>query len=1615
MFVSKINNIPTARTIGFGSLDHKTNSVGREKEIFNYPYDYENETCELQIFRVKVNDKYNLQIDESSAKTIQLTPEGVEIDVAELLNLDKNEGYVYKVIRRNKQTGEVTEVADTGVKVKIQDGEGVFRVNNYKDWDETVKGFGFHKDGFADPVSNYTHTYVSRSGTTPKIQGAAYQGIPDMMKPGMSYAGYYAKNTGELVFDKDYQKKMENTIRTASNMYGGGIAACESMIEYLHKNGYKKFSLTPLINGDNLTSHGYQAENNFAPAPARGNIENFGSFIRKMYTNGMTYVYDATFTSEGLDGNHFQHVLRHGTNSQYYRWFKMNGLKDSSLGLGIIPNNKEAVRHRIVNSPFIYHQDEKGIITKEINPEYNPNMEIYPQIFDGLTEATRAEINSQLDKKIEQYKNLKSGNELSVNTHDDTVSTYTMAIDDIKYYDRNVEILNEINKKTGKNIRMDSAEGTMILCNFPNFRFDKKTEGGFVTWDANTDLVKLNYHISGYDEKINQSIKDRAQRYHEQELFDRGTKEVQDMAIQAGRYITKKVNAIQNIYTAQTLGTVKTLDGINKLIESGKLPQEASVDSEKLNNILNGQYMLEPKGILDKDSVTIKALMDLPLEALEVNKNTSGVLGTSYFTNRATTDETIGMTRFELYKAKNPHLVQEYAKVYNRVDSLYTNELKDFAEAVMKKVDETSNEKIFDSNGDYTEYGEYVMELMGQDIAKYGFLKSLTGNRLETKLLPTGEITYNYNEGDKSLRQITSLKALDIRGSNPEEEALNLELKMERGLKRLSNDDISYVAESISKRIKGTDTNSFRLAEAMVKDSGLGVEFRLDAFKDVMDSDSARNRDTDYDDIWNDVIKFGKLFVQKGVKPYNPHAAITAEFTDVADMFRETYGPNSEPYAGGTDIGGKRFNGEPDAYAKLFNEMGITESALSLFFTDLLKIASPEFEAGRDISENHDSFKEKLDLLIQTRSIDYIRNLYTFMGTHDKPRLLHGLSVDMSLFDSPLVHDFPHGKADFYKYHAHRLDVIRVMSAAASQNEVPIELRLNADNNAYFGGISSRAVAQSKLLMDTLDEFVKDKNNEEDIKLIKSALVDLANGIYLENRTPDGLSRINIKELQTLESALNELLNLASSHGLSLSDSERKALIDEIISKVNETDLSDYLVHGDTSWSGPNEQIGAKNREYVRDILGTESQNAHMYVVQLARLMRDSYSKTKNPSLQAAINSAAKDFVNKYNKDTVNSATREEKKKVEYRDAMKMNGYAARDIKTAMSIAIKQAEFKSGKKIANKEELTEKTFKYATEPAVQKAATLMAFLKGLPGIPTMYAGDEMGMTGWEEKSKNIYLQNRNALPWSDLEKGSTISEYRKKVMEMMNGTLADRSKPEYSPLNIGTPYSLDVIADSKNRDEINLRIAEINKELSTLSEDSKTRQSLLDERRTLSKHLAKVAYMSHTANGDAAITIFDASGINHSNRFDYFKDLGIEDPAKRKKFFEDNNIESIDSENRYVPIRPKSELDYILLGSAVSLPVGMIFMTANSKDKNIYEVADINGKRAIVKKGGGKIILDGKTAKDGVMVLKKVIKKIGFRGKNNNQFYNEKFNIVSNPYKQKELTETGKNLSLVSK
>ena len=433
-----------------------------------------------------------------------------------------------------------------------------------------------------------------------------------------------------------------------------------------------------------------------------------------------------------------------------------------------------------------------------------------------------------------------------------------------------------------------------------------------------------------------------------------------------------------------------------------------------------------------------------------------------------------------------------------------------------------------------------------------------------------------------------------------------------------------------------------------------------------------------------------------------------------------------------------------------------------------------------------------------------------------------------------------------------------------------------------------------------------------------------------------------------------------------------------------------------------------------------------LYTIQLARLLKDAYKETKlYPNLESSINEALKVFAETYNRHAVETSRGEFKRIEDPVTGMKKNGYAARDLKVSLTMAVKQAEFKSGKPIENKQAIIDAAYKSATEAAVVKASMIMEFLKGLPGIPTMYSGDELGMTGYEEKAKNVYLQNRNALPWTETEGESDIAKYRRTVMSTMNGALKDRSNPELAPLNNGTPYALEVKAHNFTRSEATARLGEIGKRINQINEQLKNNKTdkvliaelkkLEDERSLLSKDFAKIAYMMHSANGDMTVTLFNAGDVDFSNRCNYFEKYGLDTEEKRKKFFEENNIETINPDNKYIPILPKSEVDAIMLGAGIAIPVGTVFTNANARDKAEYVVKEIGGKLGIVKKDGGKIVMDGKTSKNGVMILKH-IKNVIFKGAPKKKvYYNAQYNFVSNPYKQPEQTIEGEKLSILAK
>jgi len=1612
VFIDKINGVKS--NLGFKSIGYEVNKVGETVRKINYSYDYSDgdnkETCEIEIFRVKKLDNLNYKIDKNKIATIPLKPEGTSFNISELTNLDKDETFVYQIVRKDKNGNEIWRGADSGMKMyEIGNGEYGFRTTydrryrdiHYKPIDDNgnpkviynekgeqikdpTKGYQIDELGGHDGKS-WDYTLVTQNGTTPLIQGAGYLAIPDTFRPGWRRRGFNEKNAGEIYFDADYQKKMEGMVKTQTNMYGGSMAGIESALPELKKIGVTRLFTTPIANGDNRTSHGYYGKNNMQPPENMGTSEDYDTLMMKELQHGIDHVYDITLTSEGIESIHANYARRWGEQAQTRRWFKFSGDK---VNYGVLPREAKNVRHRLINAPFKYEVQSDGTYKKVTNDNYNPNKETLLQIYDA-SQVTDEQL--KLDKEIDAYRELNAGKNLSITTTEDTVTSYVFEINPNEYA-KNVNKINTL-IKDGKKMELNSPDGTMIASNMSNFGITKTSEG-YVAWDDNPDLIKINYGISAYDESELQAIPNLTQRQHERDLRIRASMETRDLKMQIGTYWAEKTRNAHLMYVASVIKDAKSAEKINKLVDEGKLPETFRTTQEVVDNILNGEYKLAPKGQLSGDDATVKALMQLPLDALEFGDNIVGILSTSYFSNRATTEDTIGMSRFELMKQGNPHLIDTYEKVYNKVNDMYNNELKEFAQDVIEKVNKSSNTPLIDSDGNYTEFGEYVIERVGRDIAKYALLKSLAGDAVKTKNYPDGRLMYDV----EGIKNATTLKALGINANNPTEEAEVLQKKMLKGLRNLEEKDVDVVAKSITSRIQNFDTNTFRLAEGLYNTSGHGLGFRIDALKDNVDMDSVRNRVTHIDDAWSALIAFCKEFVQ-GIKKVNDHTYFVAEMTDVADVFKATYGgPDAVPYNGTTNVRGTKFNGEPDAMAKFYIETGITsEAAYSYFFTELLTNFSYDFERGTNHCDTYDKFKEKFDLLINTRSADFMKNLYTFIGNHDKTRAIQGLAIDNTLFQSTLMYS-----NDGFDYnHTQREKVIQTLSGAKTMNEVPLELRLNVDNLDYFRTVSARAVAQSKLLMDSVEEDLDGITTPENKKLIREALIDLANGNYMLSKTTENMTRIKLPELSSIDNAVREVAKLARQKGVVISDAE----INTIIEKAKNLNIDDYLVRGDFNWSEPKE-VGDKNKNYLREVMGTDagSDEYSLYTVQIARMIMKASEGT---SQAEGIKNALQNFVKIYNKAKISENMEGFKMYEDPSVARKKNSYAAHDFRTALDMAIEQAEFKSGKTITNKDDIIATVYNSVTEPAVKKHAMMLSFLSGLCGIPTIYSGDEYGDTGYEDKYKNRWVRNRITSRISEMVNGTKMGKIMGRNRDVAYDAL--KHKVGVKPLQNGTPYVMEVLTGGKTREYYQEKIAELEALCENLTKGSDLEKKLRAEQNLLKLELAKVAYMTQSPDGDIAISIFNAGGIDHNNRVNYFEKYGKHTKSEREQFLRENNIETMNPDNPYIPIQPKSELDAILMGAGVTIPLGTVFFNADARDKARYVVEKIGDRIGIVKEGGKKIIMDGITAKNGVMILRKAL---SFKGKG---VYNKQYNFASNPYQQMPTQEQGKKLSIVAR
>ncbi len=184
-----------------------------------------------------------------------------------------------------------------------------------------------------------------------------------------------------------------------------------------------------------------------------------------------------------------------------------------------------------------------------------------------------------------------------------------------------------------------------------------------------------------------------------------------------------------------------------------------------------------------------------------------------------------------------------------------------------------------------------------------------------------------------------------------------------------------------------------------------------------------------------------------------------------------------------------KYRGDADAERKFLEETGITAVANYNYFFSLLPnmfVHNAIEDGGTNDnwmatkSENH-PLREKLDKgwdingdfgvpntpgFLFNSPDDGVTNSYTFVGNHDKPRVLHGLALDMGLFHS---------------------------NFSNPEHQAIAKSVLRQPNLKNFDGVDSMAVAMGARLSDAFAETVK---NPGELELINQAISELASGSF---------------------------------------------------------------------------------------------------------------------------------------------------------------------------------------------------------------------------------------------------------------------------------------------------------------------------------------------------------------------------------------------------------------------------------------------------------------------------------------------------------------------------------------
>lgn len=783
---------------------------------------------------------------------------------------------------------------------------------------------------------------------------------------------------------KDEENKSNIDLKAKRNHFnrlGGTLNTIKEKIPYLKDTGITSVLGTPVFGMDH-SSHGYWTIDPYQITDELGNISDFKKLMIDLYKNDMRWIADGAFVNEGVPGMHISDIAYWGAQSPCVDLFETKDLENLPTRFGVLSKNiniDEHIHLKLVNAPYkiIFEKTPEGnyIEKKIIDNKVDPTKPTFVQLFDDRL-ASEDQMNN--DKVFSVYAKKETDNNFEIAGYRDSVQPY--------YHRVTLREVEDNYKKYKEAHKIDSSvEFKNLLTKWRNFEFvESNKDGGISLWVGNSDISKKRFITP--EKLLEEGL---SQDKYKQKLA--AQYQVQDDTVQVGKFWTSEVARTLVEYTAKAIenkrheNETKVLsyqEAVKALIDEGSLPASAKAILEKdadnlsaLDNILatnawgdGRDYKLTKTKM--PESVT-DGLMSYPFEATEFAVDLLGVFTYPYIKNMAVTEDTVGMSRYDFYKMGDEYyemMPDRYRDLYKKSDNLIANDMTQQADNILAKLSEKLGINIISENGELTEQGKDIYSVIYPDIAKFLLVSSLA-----PKIKPVykdeknnNNNIFSYNVSD--LRNV-SFNSLNLQYElSPEDVANRLLEEIKNGLNNIPDDDIDAFVDHLSSRLKDVNSDSINVAKLIIEQTESGLDWRIDASKDVGDFEAVDDGALDYRTNIEHIYSFWDKF-NKGVREYNPRSYTVGELTDWDEPERDF-----SPRTGFSTVSDYRY-----------------------FYSLLPKLYGKNSD-GQSESKFKDNVYSELKEFLNSGYASNVNFAHRFVSNHDKPRMLHVFSLDPSAF-----------------------------------------------------------------------------------------------------------------------------------------------------------------------------------------------------------------------------------------------------------------------------------------------------------------------------------------------------------------------------------------------------------------------------------------------------------------------------------------------------------------------------------------------------------------------------------------------------------------------------------------